>query len=835
MNKNYFILTVFFGVLFAIISLTFFSHLILDVIWFVSEGFVHTVVRFLVFKWLMTPFFAIAMSLTMFLYLILTTRFSKKSSFVRLQIVVVFFFSLFFEFQSKMTQDFVFAILAGITNKKDILTNIDFSLMLFWFPLLKSAMLYCSVFFIIPAIFSVFQKNKSFSRLSFSLALLFFVGYIALARLDYVAVLKSTEYIGFMEIFGSLLPFIVSLFLAYFFLMIAIWIFPKNNKYHVISGASLLFFILLLNTLFPYYLDNFIYKPNQSSFQIKYAGIFADATRKAFDLDKIVRGEDFLFSEEDLPSILSNNFWNDREHFVQSVQKNQEILPIFKISEASSALLAFDHSNFNPVFISTRNMIENVNDNWDIKHFRNIFGYGAVVGSATEFDGDGNPKLLLKDLVINPSNQLSLKNPHIFFHKSYKNFVFINSTMLIPNFSKEPTPLVMQKFDHVKGIRVNFFIRLLMAIVHRDHRFFLTDYITDDTILLLKRQPQEIIRNILPMFHFSDPSLVWKNGELWWALDGYSLSDHIFLSQKADTPWGKFNWVRSPIRAYLSAYSGELIFEIMDQDDPHMKIAKYLFPRLFENQIDFPLESYKYPELLFEIQSDLLTKFHDTDDASFYAQLNIHEISRSLNDSSPERIKNIFLKESNRIAYQRTYTPKNKNIFSARLLGFVDGEKKYKLHYYLSDYSYGIAGLAQAEAFLNQDQAFSSLTTLWDQRGSKVSSSDTVFYPMKDKGIYLRTIFLESEGISIPLATRFVAMNNAKAVVKEQIEDLVINVGAISQSTVKKQSQTDQLKAVLLESYQYYIQAQSAKINGNIQEYNENVDKIGKALQNADF
>ncbi|MGL4561400.1 MAG: UPF0182 family protein [Brevinema sp.] len=837
MNKMLFLLIILCCCILSILGIFTFSQVILEVLWFISQGFIHTVVRFLLFRWLTVPIFAIAMSMIMLCYLFISSRIPKKNfSIIAMHCFVVFVFSLIFEFQTKMTQDFIYAALAGMTEKQDLFAHVDFSFYLFWFPVIKNFSLYAALFFMIPVFFYlIFIKKICFPKLSMSLSVLFLSGYLILNRLEMLDQTKTGEYISFLDIYAVFFPFVGSVMVLALFLMTVIWIFRKNYKYYIIAGGGVALLILLLNTLLPYYLDHFIYKPNQSSMEITFSGIFADTTRKSFNLDTIIKGDDFLFVDDELPEILSNNFWNDKNHFVRSIQKNQEIFPIFAISNASPTLLSFDQKILTPSFLAARNIIENPQDNWDIKHFRNIFGYSAVIGSATEFDNDGNPKLFLKDLQPNTNQNISLNNPQLFFSDAYENFIFVNSTMLIPDFSKDPPPLVQQKFKGITGISANFFVRFLMMVVHRDLRFFLTDYITKDTLLILKRKPKEIIGTLLPMFHFDDAHLVYNKGELWWALDGYSVSDKMFLSKKMKTPWGDFNWIRSPIKAYVSAYTGEVAFQIMDAADPYVNIARYLFPRLFEKKIAFASETYLYPDLLFKIQSELLTRFHDTDNASFYAKLNIHEIARPLKDKTPEQIKYLFLKDTNKIAHQHTYTPKNKNIFAARLLGFVDEDKRYRLHYYASDYSYGIAGLAQAEAFLNQDQEFSRLTTLWDQRGSKVSSSDTVFYPMKDKGIYLRTVFLESEGISIPLVTRFVAINNAKSLVKERVEDLVINANSIAQSSVKKESKIDQLKASLLEAYQYYIQAQSARISGNVQEYNENVDNIGKALQNADL
>lgn len=821
----------------AIPIVIFFSaHIILDFMWFSAQGFINTAMRFLIFKWLAVPIFAIVMSFIGLFYLSLTTTKRNNRSSLWLQIFVIFLFSLIFEYKSNIIQDFIYSIIGGLTGKSDLLTHLDLSFYLLWLPFFKKISLYMIFFFSVPIIFDMLGLCvDKIKKVSISLLLFGLASYLIFIRIEITPMLAKGEYIGFLDLYAGLIPFMISVLLVFVFILTVLWIFSIHSRYAVIGSGIVAGIVILLNSALPYYLENFVYNPNKSSVQTSFAGIFADATRKSFQLDELLYSDDFLLTTNNIETIISNNFWNNQDNFVSAVQKNQEILPIFSIECASPMLLSYNQQ-YLPSFIAARNISEEQNNDWDIKHFRNIFGYGAVIGSAIEFDSDGYPKLFLKDLNQNNSNIFSLKNPQVFFSDMYSNFVFINSKMLLPDFTINPPQLQEQSFSDIKAIPVNWFVRIILSMLYKDQRFLLTDYILDNTHLILHRKPSDIVNKMLPMFKFSTPELIYQNEELWWVLDGYTVSDNVFLSKKVTTPWGKFNWVRSPLKAYLSAYSGELIFDVIDPQNPYVRIAQKLFPRLFEKKSDFGAETYLYPKELFKIQSELLTRFHDTNTPNFYAQLNINQISTPLNSTEPENIKYVFLDQITRLAYQRTYTPKDKNIFSARLLGLIDKDKKQRLYYYQADLNNGIPGLAQAEAFLNQDQQFSGLKTLWDQRGSKISSSDMMFYPMKDGGIYFRTIFLESEGISIPLATRFIAANSTKILLANSPQQLIVQSDAILAGVPEKsQSTLQKLQKLSIEAYQYYLNAQSARANANTQEYNDNVDKIGDILKNMNF
>ena len=817
--------------------LIFFSaHIILHIVWLYSQGVVHSIVKLLAVRWLSIPVFGLFFTFISFFHFISASPKEKANKkFFIMKSVLIFILASTAEYFLHISYSLLEVILGGFSGIIDPLTKLDMSLYLFWLPLIKKSSIFM-IFYVAVLLgfrytYPVKQKINILDKGLFILGVHSALILAVIARFEHIYD-KGELYIGYVDIYGNFIPY--TLFLAWVFIAVFIAVFFLKFRSKATALGLLMTALLFLGTqfLWPLYLDRMIYNPNQSSLQEKFAGIHADSTRRTFMLDTMIRDNSFMIKEEDIPTIVRKNFWQDAAHFVQVVKRNQEILPIFEINDASPILIKNEEDSYDPYFIATRESTENTNDLWDIKHLRNIFGYGAVIGSASSFDAEGYSELILKDLELNTSNtNTELKNPHIFFSDSYDDYAFINTSMLMPNFKKEGFPLEKQEFTKVNGISINFFIRILLMIVHRDTRFLLTDYFNKDTQILLNRKPSDILKVILPQFHYSNPRPVLHNKELWWEIDVYSVSTSVKSAKSVKTPWGDFNWVRSPIKAYVSAYSGEIILDIIDNNDPHVRIVTTLFPRLFEKKINLSPEKYLYPIDLFDVQSQLLALYHDLNATSFYSGFNKREIAKNL-DGKEEPIKNRVLLEKNKIAFQRTFTPQEKNIFSAQLLAYIDDNKKQTLHLYEAPARLGIAGLAQAESFLNQDPEFSRISTLWGQMGSKISSSETLFYPLKNNGVYLRTIFLESETISTPLAAQFTLIDNRTISLGDTIEGLLNNVlNHLSQDGKIPPTQEEQLRKALIEAYQYYLNAEKARIDGNTQEYQENVDKIGVVLQ----
>ncbi|MGL5956365.1 MAG: UPF0182 family protein [Brevinema sp.] len=806
------------------------AYFMINLLWLHSQNIIQSTLRLIIIRWISIPVFALIFTVFSFFHLISAPKKERgNKKFFILKTTVIFIASLILEYFLQLSPAILNVILGGYTGVTDSLTGFDFSFFLFILPLIKKSaiflIIYTSVLLVFRFVFYSKQDKLHFLDKILLLSIVFCLFTITLL-IKFEDIHSSIQnYIGYLDIYGNFLPLAISLIVIYLFLVF-VTMFPKK-RIIAIGTIMITLFSIIANTLWPIYLKKFIYTPNQSAFQEKFAGIHAESTRKAFGLQTIIRNNNDVIKREELSNVLAKNFWQDEFHFLKVIQQNQEVLPIFNIYSVSALVLSDDKGDIAPYLIAARESIEDPNALWDIKHFRNIFGYGAVIGAAHLFDNNGFSQLVLKDLELHTNMiDLPMKNAHIFFSEYYDDYIFINTTMPLANFKKEGFPLENQTFEGIRGIPINFFTKILLAFIYWDSRFILTDYFLPETQFIFKRKPTDIAKTILPDFHYSEPALIYHNQELWWEMDAYTVSDSIYVAKSVDTLWGSYNWVQSPMKVFVSAYSGEVIFDVLEENNPYIRITKKLYPELFSKKINLPTEQYRYPKELFQIQSALLQTYHDMDAAGYYSEINKREINAQENFPYSYKI------HSNRIAMQQTYNPTGKSIFAAQFLAYIDHNKQKYISLYEAPSSLGIPGAGQALSFLNQDSEFSRMATLWGQVGSKLSPSQVTFYPIENKGIYTHTIFLEAEGLSTPLAAQFTVIDQTSISLGHTINQLVYNalqkIGSDDQIDL---SEEERLRSLLLESYQYYLQAEQARITGNTQEYKENVDKIGVTLQ----
>ncbi|MGL4676987.1 MAG: UPF0182 family protein [Brevinema sp.] len=817
-------------VLVIAITLYFSAYFIINILWLYSQNIIHSTLRLILIRWISIPTFAMVCTIFSLFHIFSAPQKERNNKkFLILKTTVIFVVSLTMEYFVQLSPAILNATLGGSTGSIDPLTQLDFSFFLFTIPLIKKSALFFIVYtsVLLGFRFICYSKQEKLHFLDKFLLLSVIAWLFIIMLVNRFENIHSSvqNYIGYLDLYGNFLPLVISLVIIYFFLVF-ITIFPQK-RIIAIGIITITLFSVVANTLWPLYLKTVVYTPNQSSLQEKFAGIHAESTRKAFGIQTIIRDNSSIIKREELSNVLAKNFWQDEFHFLKVIQQNQEVLPIFTIHSVSSIVLSDDKGDIAPYLIAARESSEDLDVLWDVKHFRNIFGYGAVIGAAHLFDNNGFSQLVLKDLELHTNIiDLPLKNPHIFFSEYYDDYIFINTKMPLANFKKEGFPLENQYFRDIKNIPINFFTKILLMIIYKDSRFFLTDYFLPETQFIFRRKPKDIAKTILPDFHYSEPALIYHNQELWWEMDAYTVSDSIYVSKSVDTPWGSYNWVQSPMKVFVSAYSGEVIFDVLEEENPYIRITKKLYPNLFTKTLQLPTDKYRYPKELFQIQSTLLQTYHDMDATSYYSEINKREIH--LQENFPYSYQ-IY---SNRIALQQTYNPTGKSIFAAQFLAYIDHNKQKYLSLYEAPSSLGIPGAGQALAFLNQDSEFSRMATLWGQIGSKLSPSQLTFYPIENKGIYAHTVFLEAEGLSTPLAAQFTIIDQTSISLGHTINQLIYTaLQKISSEEEISLSEEEQLRSILLESYQYYLQAEQARITGNTQEYKENVDKIGVALQ----
>ena len=131
------------------------------------------------------------------------------------------------------------------------------------------------------------------------------------------------------------------------------------------------------------------------------------------------------------------------------------------------------------------------------------------------------------------------------------------------------------------------------------------------------------------------------DGKIKWILDGYTTAEDYPYSTPqplqqatedsttasapnavATLPDDEVNYIRNSVKITVDAYDGSVDMYQWDKEDPVLKTWMKVFPGLIKSSSEMSgdlMSHVRYPEDMFKVQRDLLTKYHVTSASEFYS------------------------------------------------------------------------------------------------------------------------------------------------------------------------------------------------------------------------
>src|SRR5918994_831179 len=191
------------------------------------------------------------------------------------------------------------------------------------------------------------------------------------------------------------------------------------------------------------------------------------------------------------------------------------------------------------------------------------------------------------------------------------------------------------------GVEIgSFFRQLTFAIYYRERNFLLSGAVNDQSKVLFVRDPRERVEKVAPFLEIDgDPYPAVIDGRVTWILDGYTTSDAYPYSEPRDLgttaqdsltgagttalPNDQFNYIRNSVKATVDAYDGTVTLYEWDEEDPVLQTYMKAFPETVTPYDDIPdelMSHVRYPEDLFKLQRDILTRYHVSNPVDFFNQ-----------------------------------------------------------------------------------------------------------------------------------------------------------------------------------------------------------------------
>ncbi|MGD9715349.1 MAG: UPF0182 family protein, partial [Thermomicrobiales bacterium] len=347
------------------------------------------------------------------------------------------------------------------------------------------------------------------------------------------------------------------------------------------------------------------------------------------------------------------------------------------------------------------------------------------------------------------------------------------------------------------SIGVGGFIgKSLLAVHLRDQNVFFTDQFNDETQVLLRQEITGRISTIAPFLTLDgDPYLVINDGRLFWIVDAYTTSD-LFPNA---TRFAGINYIRNSVKVVVDAYNGDVDFYRTTTNDPLAEAYDRTYGEIFKPVSEAPeglAANFRYPERMYELQSEAYSQFHVDDPTAFYNGEDRWAVPEEFMTGEATRMVPYYVtltlpEESNpSYALIRPYIPggnTDRQNMTAWMAGTATEDGINSLVVYRFPRQETVFGPSQISARIDQEPDISSQISLWNQSGSEVIRGNLLIIPVGESVLYAQPLYLQarSQSGALPELRRVILASSERVVMRPTLAEALVALTAGSEAVAE--------------------------------------------------
>jgi uncharacterized membrane protein (UPF0182 family) len=444
---------------------------------------------------------------------------------------------------------------------------------------------------------------------------------------------------------------------------VAILVFANSAMRNLVwAGASLALLgiaAVAIGGIYPTIVQQFQVKPNLRDKEAQYIGRTIEATRSAYGIGTV---DDKAYNAEDAPApaslatdttIVPTIRLLDPAVVNETFSQYQQIRSFYNFNEKLDVDRYTVDGRLQDFVVGVREVdyskLVGPQTNWLNSHTVFTHGYGFVAAPANTIC-EGAPVFVSGLLATGTGTQqvgscqpttetIKVDQPRIYYGElaTDDDYVVVGKQQ---EFDRPAGASETQfTYDGAGGVPISSMMnRLLYSLHFREANFLLSDVFSDNSKLIYIRNPRERVEKVAPFLTLDgDPYPAVIDGKVTWILDGYTTSASYPYSERVDLRAASsdstsdrgtvlqakqnINYIRNSVKATVDAYNGTVTLYSFDDSDPILKAWNKAFGgNIIKPSKDIPpqlAEHFRYPEDLFKVQRDLLSKFHVSDPKQF--------------------------------------------------------------------------------------------------------------------------------------------------------------------------------------------------------------------------
>ena len=537
---------------------------------------------------------------------------------------------------------------------------------------------------------------------------------------------------------------------------------------------------------------------------------------------------------------------------VDEVDNNENILNNITIINTDAVVKALEDSQTNTGYYTYRNAnigkynidgkeklvylspreISSGDRTYNNKTYEYTHGYGEIITSASKSTETGNVEYVQK---ATSSDKIKISQPRIYFGLETDGTIVTNTKNKSEyDYTDESGKDYEYSYNGKAGLSLGFLDRIVLAIKEGNINLAFSNSITNDSKILINRNIRERAKKALPYLLYDENpySVIDDNGNIIWVLDAYTVSSDYPYSSYSNIVYNgsrqKINYIRNSVKVLINSYDGTMKFYITDRTDPIAMAYRNTYKTLFED-IDSKIpedisKNFIYPQYLYNIQSKMITLYHNVKPDVLYRSDDIWEQAKYNTTMQTTKATGTVLSpyytmlkttdsDKDTLGLVQTFTPSGKqNIISYLVGAYENGTSKLKLYKYSSDNN--ILGPMQLDTQISQDETISKELDALNVTGTKITKQ-MIIVPIQNTLLYVEPIYQTMINESdVPVLKKIIVASGNKVAIGNNINEAIKNL--LSQYAVDIEVEnTDDLQGLI---------DAIIKANNNLTESNKNND-----------
>ncbi len=451
-------------------------------------------------------------------------------------------------------------------------------------------------------------------------------------------------------------------------------------------------------------------------------------------------------------------------------------------------------------------------NNWINDHFRYTHGYGVVAAKGTEADSNGEPVFTESDL---PSRgDLGTYEQRVYYGEKTTTYSIVGGPQKEIDYSDDSGEKTTSYVGR-SGVNLdNPLNRAAYALSFNEPQILYSGAIGKGSRILYNRTPKERVEAVAPWLTIDGdayPAVV--KGRIQWIVDAYTTSNGYPYSSRTtlgDTTadsltatnnsravvaqQNQVNYIRNSVKATVDAYTGEIKLYQWDTHDPVLKTWMKAFPGTVKAKSTISadlMDHLRYPQDLFKVQRELLTRYHVTDAQTFLSGSEVWQVPDDPANDSGSAVPPYYLsmkmpdQTAQAFSLTTTFTPNGRDNLSAFMA--VDSDPRAsdygKIRVLKLPTSTTVDGPKQVQSQFNSESAIAETISLLSRGHSKVEYGNLLTVPLDGGLLYVEPVYVRGGSLKYPLLRKVLVTYGGKTAFEDTLDAALDDVFGVKGTT----------------------------------------------------